>query len=333
MIRSRLNRLFLVVALLVGDGAALFLGAQTATNANPSGAPRRSVVVPPLRIPSPVKSPVNQFRELLALTPEERRQALTNRPPENQKQILAKVREYEALKPDQRELRLQVTELRWHLWPLMHLAPTNRAGRLALVPAEMRPLVESRLQEWDRLPAQLRQELIDNEAAIRYFTELESGTEEQKRGIRDSLSPARREKLEAGVKEWQAMPEAQRKSLLERFNRFFDLTPAEKQKALGSISEPERRQIEKTLRAFDKLTPSQRLQCIRSLQKFTNLSLEERQQFLKNAERWKLMSPTERQTWRDTIAKLQSQPPQAGFFRLPHPPPAAHPAVAATNGN
>jgi len=34
----------------------------------------------------------------------ERRTALTNRSPENQKRLLAKLREYETLKPDEREL-------------------------------------------------------------------------------------------------------------------------------------------------------------------------------------------------------------------------------------
>lgn len=342
MIPSGLNRLLLAAALLCGGPAwTPFLAAQPATNASPATPRPQPLRVPTLPILSPVKSPVDQFRELLAMNPAERRRYLTNRPPEIQKLILAKVREYEAFKPDERELRLQVTELRWYLWPLMNAASTNRATRLALVPADMRPLIEARLQEWDRLPPQLQRELIESEAAIRYFTDLESGTDEQKRSIRDSLSPARRDKLEAGVKEWQALPEEQRKNLIERFNRFFDLTPAEKQKALGRISEPERRQIEKTLHAFGGLTPAQRLQCMRSLQKFTNLTLEERQQFLKNAERWKLMSPAEREDWRGVVAKVQTQPPLPGLFRLPRPPtppppPPGQPRIpslpVATNG-
>ena len=92
---------------------------QTAsTNATPTE--------PPL---FPGKSPVTLFRELLAVSTVERNRLLADRLPENRKRILAKVREYESLKPDVRELRLQVTELRWYLFPLMTIAPTTRTGR------------------------------------------------------------------------------------------------------------------------------------------------------------------------------------------------------------
>ena len=53
------------------------------------------------------------------MTPDERENFLTNRPPEIRKRILAKVGEYEALDPDERELRLRATELRWYLMPLL----------------------------------------------------------------------------------------------------------------------------------------------------------------------------------------------------------------------
>ena len=59
------------------------------------------------------ESPVYFFRQLLAMTPQEREDYLTNRPPEIHERILAKVHEYLALEPDERELRLRATELRW----------------------------------------------------------------------------------------------------------------------------------------------------------------------------------------------------------------------------
>src|SRR5436305_8079373 len=55
--------------------------------------------IPPL--PELAKPPVQFFRELLAMSPGERSQSLTNRTPEDRKAILAKVREYQSLKPDQ----------------------------------------------------------------------------------------------------------------------------------------------------------------------------------------------------------------------------------------
>ncbi len=80
------------------------------------------------------KSPVDFFRQLLAMTPDERDDFLTNRPPEIRARILGKVAEYEALGPNERELRLRATELRWYLMPLLQEPPTNRTVRLAQVP-------------------------------------------------------------------------------------------------------------------------------------------------------------------------------------------------------
>ena len=129
------------------------------------------------------------------------------------------------------------------------------------------------------------------------------------------------------------MSEDQRRNTLHRFNQFFALTAAEKEEALNTLSEPERRQIEKTLRTFGHLRPDQRAQCIRSFAKFASLSLDERQQFLKNAERWKLMSPAERQAWRQLVTRLP--PPLPPRLPPPLPPlPRTHPARAVvTNGN
>jgi predicted Fe-S protein YdhL (DUF1289 family) len=248
----------------------------------------------------------------------ERKLALTNRSPESRSQILAKVREYESLKPDDRELRLRVTELRWYLRPLMTAPATNRAARLALIPEPNRKLVEDRLREWDEVPPDVQKELFGLEPTLQYFSEIEGRSDQQRHQILTNISPARREMLEKGIQQWDAMSEDQRRSTLNRFNQFFQLTTPEKEKALQTLSEPERRQIEKTLQTFGSLPPTQRAQCIRSFAKFASLSLEERQQFLKNAERWKLMSPGERQAWRQLVGRLPPPPPR----RPPPLPPS-----------
>src|SRR5476651_1377510 len=107
--------------------AVFFLAAQTATN------------VPPQTHSSP--DFFGQLRQLLAMPADERENFLTNRPPEMRERILAKVAEYEVLDPDERELRLRATELRWYLEPLLHESPTNRAARLSQVPDDVRDLV------------------------------------------------------------------------------------------------------------------------------------------------------------------------------------------------
>jgi len=302
-------------------------------SAQPHSAPANAPPPPPLV----AKSPVDFFRELLALNAAERKQLLAARPPEIRKRILAKVGEYESLPPDERELRLRATELRWFLWPLMQMPATNRLEQLAMVPEQDRKLVEDRLREWDKLSADMQKELLDNEAAVRIMT----APEDQKGKLTENLSPAQRETLQAGILKWQALSEEQRQKIMRRFNRFFDLTTEEKHKALSTLSEPERQQIEKTLRAFGNLTAAQRASCIRSFDKFASLSLADRQQFLKNAESWKLMSPGQRQAWRELVHKIPQMPPFPPGFDFPPLPPQPMPSglprgihsVASTNGN
>jgi hypothetical protein len=197
-------------------------------------------------------------------------------------------------------------------------ATTNRQARLESIPAPMRDLVERRLKDWDLLPAEARTELLENEAALSYFTEVPA---EKRTGPLPAMSPARREFLERGLRQWEAIPEAQRQKMLFRFEQVFMLTEEEKGRALKTLSNAERQQIEKTLRKFDKLPASQRAECVRSFEKFASLSLEERQQFLKNAERWKLMSPAERQGWRELVNTLALVPPSPARVPVPQPPP------------
>jgi hypothetical protein len=282
--------------------------------------------VPLLSFPISGKSPVDSFRELLAMSPYERSQSLTNRTPEARKQILAKLREYETLKPDERELRLKVTELRWYLYPLMQAPATNRVELLARIPAADRNLVEDRLREWDKLSSQAQKELLQNEAVIRCLSDPPPGTN----------APAPPRLLVGRVQQWQALPEAQRKTLLDRFDLFFHLTATEKDKVLRTLSDPERRRIEKDLAKFAQLTPAQRTHCIRSFEKFAGLSPLERQQFLKNAERWTLMTPEERQKWRELVNIAPMLPAAADEAARPPrprlPPMHRHSPPVATNG-
>ena len=271
---------------------------------------------PPL---PPAESPVDTFRELLQMNPEEQTEYLADRTPDDRKRIMAKVREYESLSPVQRELRLRVTELRWFLWPLLKMPATNRAAWLNRVPPDERKLVGDRLQHWDKLAPEVQKELLANDATLRYFSELAASTDQERSNIVKNLSPERRKKLETGIQQLQQMPEPQRQKMITRFDQFFELSPSEKAKALGSLSEPERRQIEKTLSAFGNLSPNLREQCIQSFEKFINMSLAERQQFLKNAERWKLMSPEERQDWCNLVASMAIQPPLPPGIEPPMP--------------
>lgn len=310
------------------------LPATTASSSVTEHPPLTKPPPPPGPVLPSAKSPIGYFRELLAMSPAQREQALTNRPPKVRKLILAKVREYESLQPEERELRLQVTELRWYLRPLMSASPTNRAAQLASIPEPQRQLVADRLQEWDNLAPEVQKDLLEKEATLTYLSEIQGLSDEQRREILRNLSPARRELLEKGINRWAAMSEDQRQTTLYRFNRFFELTAEEKAKALKTLSAPERGQIEKTVLIFGNLPPNQRDECIRSFAKFTSMSLAERQQFFKDVERWKKMSPAEQQAWRELVRKLPRRLP-------PRPPPPLPPGIRptppvptmATNGN
>jgi len=275
-------------------------------------------------LPRP-RSPVALFRQLLAMTPDERATFLTNRPPQIREGILAKVAEYEALDPNERELRLRATELRWYLLPLLQESPSNRTLRLAQVPADMRELVESRLSQWIILPPQLQQEFLENEQALRYFAHLDV-----------SNNPALQKIAPPGseLARWSGMTEAERSRITANVNQFFELTPDEKEAALNTLSDAERRQMEQTLQAFDRLPPNQRAECIHAFAKFASLSAYEKQEFLRNAERWSRMSPADRQAWRDLVVNVPEWPPlPQGFFAQPPSPQNVHHPTTTTNPN
>jgi hypothetical protein len=266
-------------------------------------------------------SPVDLFRQLLAMTPEEREAFLTNRPPQTRDRILVKIDEYQALDPNERELRLRATELRWYLLPLLQVPPDQRTARLAQVPPGLRDLVQSRLGQWGILPPPLQQEFLENERALRYFASVD---------ISNGPPLPQTASADPEAARWSAMTEDQRKKITISVNRFFDLTPDEKEAALKTLSDAERRQMQKTLLAFDNLPAGQRDECIRAFAKFTGLSVSEKQEFLRNSERWAQMSPVDRQAWRDLVVNVPEWPPLPQEF-IASPPSPVNLQPAATN--
>ena len=260
--------------------------AQTPTN--PS-APAASLTAPTNSAPLPLqfsKSPVERFRELLVMPTAERSKSMIAYPPERRTQILEKIAEYQSLDPEERESRLQVTELRWYLLPLLNTPATNRAALLAQIPPAVREKVEPRLHRLTVLPPEWRQVLLTNEQVLDYVANANNPD--------DNLP---------------ALAEDQRRKLSESFKKLLELTPTEKAKALRTLSDADRRQMEKTLMAFEKLPPDRRARCVRSFAKFAVLNPAEQQEFLKNAELWSLMSLAERQTWNELVNLVSSLPP------------------------
>jgi hypothetical protein len=270
-------------------------------------------------------SPVVYFRKLLAMSPQQRESALAKKTPAVRARILSKLNEYAALDPNERELRLRATDLRWYFTPLLQAPPDQRDAELTTVPDDIRDLVQSRLTQWEMLPPEMQQEFLDNERILGYFS-----------GVGATHNTAESSKpTNAEQSRWNALSDNERQGMIAQFNQFFELSTDEKQKALGELSNGERAQMEKTLQTFDKLPPLDRAQCISAFGKFAGMSRAERVEFLKNAERWSKMTPAERKAWRDLVAHVPQWPPlppgiMPPLSPTPPLPQDAH-ALAATN--
>ena len=320
------NRPALVaLAMLICTGASVFAG--------PTNAP---VVPPPIPL---VPSPVSVVRELLAETPSKRAETLSMYPEGLREPLEAKINEYLRLPVEMRELRLHATDLRHYLLQLMPLDPAARDAALPQVPEPMRTAVSNRLETWQILLPSMQEELIENEQVVRYFTQLGITSEEQRAGLLDVTPPAERAQMKDKIARWNALPEDTRKRVFAQFNDFFDLTPAEQTKALGTLSEAEREAMQQTLVSFAGLTPQQRMVCIRSFEKFSRMNAAERQQFLRKAEAWERMTPSERSQWRELVERVPILPPlppgmlpQLVLPPVPSRPDNSSAAPPGTNG-
>lgn len=278
--------------IILGLAFGLLLGRSAGFCAGTNAAPG----LPPLPPPAIMRSPVDAFRSLLVMPAADRKAQLAARPPEVRQRLLDIIREYQSLTPEARDLRLKATELQWYLKPLLTAAPTNRIAQLEAVPENMREMVTVRLQQWDAFPPGIQRLMLTNQAGPEYFL---SGSRQDLPPLPQGLVPNR---------------------VLERYHRLFELTAAEQEKVLATLSEAERRQMEKTLVAFKQLNPQQRAQCVQSFAKFSGLSPAERLEFLKNAERWAQMTPAERQAWRELVSTAPKIPPLPQLLP-PLPPP------------
>ena len=253
-----------------------------------------------------IESPVNFFRKLLAMTPTERENFLTNRPPEVRKRILAKVEEYLILPPEYREIRLRATELRWWLTPMLSMSPAARERRLAEAPEDLRPLLQSRLEQWIILPAEIQDQLLASDRASRYFT----------------LMPSKKQPTTLS---------SEQEKFARTFNQLFELTPEEKDQLLNLLSDDERAEMKDALEDFKQLSPEQRETCVRNYARFVGMSADERSEFLKNAEQWSKLSPEEREQWRNLVQQVPIWPVGWSPNQSLPVPPGVSPKSVATN--
>lgn len=257
----------------------------------------------------PRKAPAQQFRELLAASPEQRTEYLARKSPKSREVIEAKLREFEALSPEQRELRLRVAQLQYFLSPLLAVEPAARTNLLSVVPDEDLPLIQQRLRAWDALPSEARRDILESERSLSHFVRLETTDPAQLVAVVQQAPAAARPEIEAQLQRWLALAPDERARKTAGFQRFFDLTEAERDRTLRQLSSTDRAQMEQTLASFENLPAEQRDHCVRAFRKFARMSAAERAEFLRNAQKWQTLSASERDAWRRVVQRVMDQPP------------------------
>ena len=285
-------------------------------------------VAPPPLPPSPVEP----FRQWLQMRPEEREKQLAEWPEEKRRVLAGKLEVYGRMSPEERERRLAMLDLRYYMTPLLGLdASPEREARVAAIPPKYQETIRTRLEQWDRLPQDLRRRMIENEMALQYLTRLRRKAPPLPPGS-ESAAPGqeRQAELQKRLHAWQTIPPEERRDLSRRLHEFFELPREERQRTLQRLSEKERQEIQRSLEALNRMSPEQRRACIQSFSKLANMSPPEQILFLHSAARWQAMTPEERQTWKNLVHNLPPLPPGGALAADPSPPLPA--TAATTNG-
>jgi uncharacterized protein DUF3106 len=314
----------------ISAGAVVVGFAQIAPVVQQTPKTSQVVAVAPLSLP---KSPAEDIRQLLRMNETERQRFLAAKTPEYRQSVEPKLVEFQLLPPPERELRLTLIGLRWHLPDLMRLAPADRTARLALLPKADRSLIEDRLKQWDKLPLVEQEELLTNQMTISYFLRLTTSTPAQRTALLQNFTEAQKSQIETNLSQLDALPEDTRQKMLSRFQSFFELNEKEKAKVLAVLPDTQRQQTEKTLERFRTLSRGEREASLVGFRKFMRLSPNEQGRFLQTAARWQAMPPSDRQAWREVVNKMPDMPPLPPGLLPPLPPGLKATLVpAATNG-
>jgi hypothetical protein len=290
-----------------------------------AAAPVAEPPVPPLS-----KSPVEFFRRLLVMSPEERTAALTNRSDKAQRIILSRINEYSAMPRGERELRLGAMHLRWLLLPMMRTGPAERAQFIAGLSPEDRSLVGERLRRWEGIPAGLQAQFLEHEAAIDYFTRIQnSPLPPMPPGLSPEMDDQRR-RLETGLNRWNSLSGADRSRMIGQFRDFFELGPQDLAKGMDHLKANERRLLDAARDRFGGLPVAQRREYMLAFERLAEMSSEQRAHFLRNVERWESMTAAERNVWRQLTKQVPELPPfPPGMF--PPLPPGTNSVAAVSH--
>jgi len=298
----------------------------------PAAPARSAQASPPL--PSVSATPADFFRQLLSAKPAEREQLLAGRSPEHRKVLENSVQAYEALTPDERELRLRTLELRFRLTSLLRLAPSNRAENVKLIPDRDRVLVESRVRIWDQWSPGSQKAVLENERMLGWFTSMAAATPRSDLALNPQTSEQLRQ-IELQMSRWWTLPEERRAQIFKSFVQMFTLSDEEKaaERLLPYRLSPEERvRMQQSLRQLGSLAPAQREECLRNFSRFADLSPAERRQFLVNVQEWERLKPEDREAWRRMVSRMPPLPHRLVLPPLPRSPQRpVKPAQVVTN--
>lgn len=259
--------------------------------------------------PVPAQSLIQYFRQLLAMSPQERDQALAAKTPSRRALLLAKIKEYQEMPEKDRELRFYLLQLRLYMLPLMQLPPPDRAALLAAIPAKDRPAVQSRLRDWDKLLPDQQTQVLQNETNLHYFLYRRYASPAlEKEALAKIMPKERSREVEKTIAQWQSLPEAQRQRIGRRLREFLALQPAQRQEMLLTLPEEDRLPIQQISQRLTALSPEQQASWVDGFKTYAGLSLEERRRFILQAERWQTMTKEERDLWRSIVTRPPDPP-------------------------
>jgi len=256
-------------------------------------------------------SPVGFFRDLLAMSPAEREEALAGKAPQQALVIKAKLAEYELMGKEEREARLHQLELCRLMLPLMRLPAVARTERLEMIPQAERALVAKRLGEWDQLSLLQQTNALKSQTIISYFCRPERTHSVSQSELSKIMPPGSRQKLELDLPRWRDIEDAEQHKFNERLGQVLRLGAEERSKMLASLSPMERAQMQLTLKRFEALSSTQREQCIEGFGKLARLAPEDRQRFILDSDRWVAMTPEQRSLWMRMMARMNRPPSTA----------------------
>jgi hypothetical protein len=212
--------------------------------------------------------------------------------------------------------------MHWYLLVMLRLDPEGRKERLREISPLYQPMILQQLSQWDQLPADMRQALLEKESFLRTYVEWQGHSASGKEAIYSRFSPEQRTRWSQELTRWQSLPPHQRAELCDAFRRFLYSTDGERKQTVQALSDVERHQMEQTLQSYGSLPFALQRQCVESFSKFATMSPEERSQFLQNAAEWEAMSAHERETWRMLVNHLPPLPPDFYKSNLPPMPPS-----------